>query len=142
MKHYLLDASAFILLIKKADVQTTFECLQNSQILDLTYYEIGNAIWKESTLTKFLTPEESKTLEKVVQTILMRTDRIVNEAETFQKILEIAKNENLSFFDSSYTYFAKEKGLKLITEDEQLKAKAQKYVNVQNINALLSETNS
>ncbi len=142
MKQYLLDASSFILLIKKADVQTTFERLQDSLVLDLTYYEVGNAIWKESNLTKFLTPEESKTLEKVVQTILTRTDRIVNEAVTFQKILEIAKAENLSFYDSSYTYFAKEKGLKLVTEDEQLRAKAQKYVDVQNITALLSKSNT
>jgi predicted nucleic acid-binding protein len=114
------------------------ECLQDSIVLDLTYYEVGNAIWKESTLTKFLTPEDSKTLEKVAQTILMKTDRITIEAAVFQKILEIAKNEKLSFYDSSYIYFAKEKNLKLITEDKQLKAKAQKYIDVQTITTLLS----
>jgi predicted nucleic acid-binding protein len=74
----------------------------------------------------------------MAQTILMRTDRIVNEASTFQKIIEIAKNENLSFYDSSYIYFAKEKNLKLTTEDKQLKEKAQKYVEAQTITTLLS----
>jgi predicted nucleic acid-binding protein len=138
MKQYLLDASAFILLIKKANVQTTFQCLQNSLVLDLTVYEVGNALWKESTLAKFLTPEESKTLEKVAQIILSRTDKILNEDVTFQKIMEIAKTENISFYDSSYIYFAKQKNIKLITEDQTLKAKAQKYVQAQTTTTLLS----
>lgn len=139
MKHYLLDASAFMFLIKKSNAEGVIECLQDSIILDLTYYEVGNAIWKESAITQFLTPEDSKTLEKVAQTILMKTDRITIEAAVFQKILEIAKNEKLSFYDSSYIYFAREKDLKLITEDKQLKAKAQKYIDVQTITTLLSE---
>jgi predicted nucleic acid-binding protein len=105
-------------------------------ILDLTYYEVGNAVWKESTLTKFLTLEDSKILEKDAQTILMKTERITSEAVAFQKILEIAKKEKLSFYDSSYIYFAKEKDLKLITEDKQLKTTAQKYVEAQSITTL------
>jgi predicted nucleic acid-binding protein len=141
MKQYLLDASAFILLIKKADVQTTFKCLQESMVLDLTYYEVGNAIWKESTL-KFLTAEESNALERVTHTILSRTDRITSESENFQNILKIGKNEKISFYDSSYIYFAQQKNIKLITEDKQLKAKAEKYVDVKNIASILSEINS
>jgi predicted nucleic acid-binding protein len=138
MKQYLLDASAFILLIKKANVQTTFQQLQNSLILDLTVYEVGNALWKESTLAKYLTPQEAKTLEKVAQIILSRTDKILNQDVTFQQIMEIAKTENLSFYDSSYIYFAKQKNIKLITEDQTLKEKAQKYVQSQTTTALLS----
>jgi len=53
-----------------------------------------------------------------------RTDD--NKAATFQKVLEIAKNEKLSFYDSSCICFAKEKDPKLIIQDKQLKAKAQK----------------
>jgi hypothetical protein len=59
MKH-LLDASSLMLLIKKADVKLTVEFLQDSLILDLTFYEVGNAVWKESNLLQFLTPEEAK----------------------------------------------------------------------------------
>ncbi|XHH08429.1 MAG: type II toxin-antitoxin system VapC family toxin [Candidatus Bathyarchaeia archaeon] len=138
MKQYLLDASAFILLIKKANAQTTFQHLQNSLILDLTVYEVGNALWKESTLAKYLTKEEAKTLEKVAQIILSRTDKILNQDVTFQHIMEIAKTENLSFYDSSYIYFAKQKNIKLITEDPTLKETAQKYVQAQTTTALLS----
>ncbi len=138
MKQYLLDASAFILLIKKANVQTTFQCLQNSLVLDLTVYEVGNALLKESRLAKFLTPQEAKTLEKVAQIILSRTEKILNQDITFQQIMEIAKTENLSFYDSSYIYFAKQNNIKLVTEDQTLKEKAQKYVQAQTTTALLS----
>jgi predicted nucleic acid-binding protein len=139
MKQYLLDASAFIFLIKKANVQTTFQHLQNSLILDLTVYEVGNTLLKESRLTKFLTPQETKTLEKVTQLILTRTEKILNKDVTFQQIMEIAKTENLSFYDSSYIYFAKQKNIKLITEDQTLKEKAQKYAQAQTTTALLSD---
>jgi predicted nucleic acid-binding protein len=138
MKTNLIDASAFIMLIKKATVQTTAEWLQNSTILDLTYYEVGNAIWKESTLTKFLTSEQTKELEKVTQTILANIDIITSEPENFKEILEIAKTEKLTFYDSSYIFFAKEKELGLITEDKELRAKAQKHVDAQATTALIS----
>ena len=68
----------------------------------------------------------------------MKTDRITSEPDSFEKILEIAKTEKLTFYDSSYIHFAKEKELKLITEDKELKVKAQKHVNVQTITTLFS----
>ena len=109
MKQYLLDASSFMMLIKKAEVQTTIQCLQDSVVLDLTFYEVGNAIWKESTLTKYLTPNEAKAIEKVAPTIFVRTEQIACEAWAFSGILEIARSEKLSFYDSSYIFFAKKK---------------------------------
>jgi predicted nucleic acid-binding protein len=138
MKQHLLDASAFMLLIKKADALKTFECLKNSSILDLTYYEIGNAIWKETVLLKLLTPEGARTLQTMAQTVLTRTDCMSPEPDSFEKIIEIARTEKLTFYDASYIYFAKEKMLRLVTEDTELKTKAQKYVKVQNLTSLLS----
>ena len=133
---YLLDASAFILLIKNADVTSTVEHLQDSMILDLTFYEVGNAIWKESTLTKFLTPKEAEKLGTMAQTVLAKTNRVKSEAEAFQKILEIAQTEKLSYYDSSYVYSAKETGLTLITEDKELGTKARKYVDVRTVTTM------
>ena len=138
MKQYLIDASALMILLKKADTKVTISILHDSCILDLTFYEIGNAIWKETTLTKFITPETAKTLQKMAQTILLKTDRINIGADSFEKIMEIAKTEKLTFYDSSYVHFAKEKDLQLVTEDKELKIKAQKHVKAQSITALLS----
>jgi predicted nucleic acid-binding protein len=136
---YLLDASSLMFLIKKADAKLTVEYLLDSLILDLTFYEIGNAVWKESALLKFLTPEEAKRMGSRSQTILANINQVKNESEDFQKILEIAQNENLSFYDSSYVFCAKQRGLPLITEDKKLEMKAKKHVNVLTLAALFSQ---
>jgi predicted nucleic acid-binding protein len=136
---YLLDASSLMLLIKKADVTSTVECLQDSLILNLTFYEVGNAVWKESTLLKFLTPQETKRIGTLAQTILSRIGEVANEAEDFQKILEIAQEEKLSFYDSSYVLFAKQKDLTLVTEDKKLEDKAKKHATVRSFASLLSQ---
>jgi predicted nucleic acid-binding protein len=136
---YLLDASSLMLLIKKADVKLIVECLQESLILDLTFYEVGNAVWKESTLLKFLTLEEAKRLGTMAQTVLSKIDHVTHEGEDFQKILEIAQDEKLSFYDSSYVFFAKQRGLPLVTEDKKLEMKAKKHVAVQTLATLFSQ---
>ena len=108
-------------------------------ILDLTFYEIGNAIWKESALTKFLTPQEAEKLGTMTQTVLAKINRVTCEAESFQKILKIAQTEKLSYYDSSYLYTAKETNLPLITEDKELRTKAQKHVDARTVSTLLSQ---
>ncbi len=106
--------------------------------LDLTFYEVGNAVWKESYLTKLLSADAAKNLKETAQTILAKMDRLSCKPESFKKIVEIAKTEELTFYDSSYIYFAKENGLQLLTEDKKLKTKAQKHVRAQSISELLS----
>ena len=138
MKRFLIDASSLMLLMKTANIQTELDRLRTSFLLDLTFYEVGNAIWKETCLTKFLTKNESEVLRNRVQTVLARTDKILSEASDFQKILDISESEKLSFYDSGYLFAAKEKGLVLVTEDKELRTKAEKQVEVQNVATLLS----
>ena len=135
---YLLDASALMLLIKTADTESTVDFLQDSMVLDLTFYEVGNAIWKEGTLTKYLTSKEAEKMGTTAQTILAKISKVTNEADAFQKILEIAQTEKLSYYDSSYIHSAKETQLKLISEDKELRTKARKYVDVSTVAALSS----
>lgn len=137
MRH-LLDASSLALLIKKADVGKAIEVLQDSSILALTYYELGNAIWKESTITKFLTAKEADSLGMVAKDVISRVSRMDNEADAFPEILRMARKERLSFYDSSYVLTAKDKGLELITEDRRLREKARNYVDVRAIESLLT----
>ena len=138
MKPLLIDASSLMLLMKTANIQTELDHLRTSFLLDLTFYEVGNSIWKETCLTKFLTKNESEVLRNRVQTVLARTNKIPSEASDFQKILDISENEKLSFYDSSYLFAAKEKGLILVTEDKELRTKAEKHVEAQNVATLLS----
>jgi predicted nucleic acid-binding protein len=138
MKRHLIDASSLMLLMKTAEIQIVLDYLRTSSILDLTYYEVGNAIWKETCLTKFLTKKESEVLRNRVQTVLSKTDRIPSETSGFQGAFNISESEHLTFYDASYLFVAKEKGLVLVTEDRELKAKAKKHVEVQNVATLLS----
>ena len=66
-------------------------------------------------------------------------ERLDSQSSSFEKILEIAKTEKLTFYDSSYIHFAKEKALQLLTEDKELRAKAQKYVKAQNTTTTILE---
>ncbi len=138
MKRHLVDASSLMLLMKTASIQIGLDFLQTSSILDLTFYEVGNAIWKETCLTNFLTKKESEVLRNRVQLVLAKTERIPSEASSFQRILDVSEGENLSFYDASYLFVAKEKGLVLVTEDKELRVKAKKHVEVQNVANLLS----
>jgi len=87
-----LDASALLLLIKKSEVKATIQLLKDSAILDLTFYEIGNAVWKETTL-KYLTEEGAQKLAPLAQIVLKRMNQITATAEDFPEILQIAQNE-------------------------------------------------
>ena len=138
MKRYLIDASSLMLLMKTANIQTELDYLRTSSILDLTFYEVGNAIWKETCLAKFITQQESEVLQNRVQTVLAKIERIPCDANSFQKIFDISENEKLSFYDASYLFDAEEKGLVLVTEDKVLRAKAEKRIEVQNVKGLLS----
>lgn len=138
MKQYLLDASALMLLIKKADTENTVKRLRDSVILDLTFYEVGNAVCKEGTLAKLVTAEAAKTMRAAAQTVLGRMERVGCEPDSFGEIVEIAKAEKLTFYDSSYIYAAKRGALQLATEDKALKVSAAKYVKTQSTSGLLT----
>jgi predicted nucleic acid-binding protein len=131
MKGYLLDASAFIYLIRNIDEALVFRFVQESAVLDLTFYEVGNAIWKEGTLAKILSPHESEELAVTTQIILARMEKVTGKADGFHGILDLARKERLSFYDSSYLWSAKEKELTLVTGDKELYNKAKKHINVQ-----------
>ena len=126
-----------MLLTKKAEVQSLIEFFRMSFVLDLTFYEVGNALWKETCLTNFLSKNGSEAARNMMQTLLARIDRIQSEARNFQKIFDIAESGKISFYDASYLIVAIEKGLTLVTEDRKLKAKAEKHVNVQTASAFL-----
>jgi len=138
MKQHLIDASSLMLLMKTASIETQLHLLRASYLLDLTFYEVGNAIWKETCLTKFLTKNESEVLRNRMQTVLARTDRIQSDPSYFQRIFDFSESEELSFYDSSYLFIAKERGLILVTEDKELRAKAAKHIEAQTAEMLLS----
>ena len=120
---YLLDANAFLDLVKRRTL------VKGQYILDLTIYEIGNAIWKEAVLFKTLTKDEAVTLMDEITNIVQKLN-IIRIQDDLDKIMEIAIKEQLTFYDAAYLYFAKKYQLILVTNDKKLYNAAKDKIKV------------
>ncbi len=111
----LLDASAvYPLLIELRE--KVLEYIDLFTVLDLTIYEIGNAIWKSYRRGKLTNIDAiTKLFEEVLGSV--KKLGIGNE---IREVLQIAVENNLTFYDASYLYIARKYGLKLVTEDQEL----------------------
>jgi len=121
---YLLDANAFLDLVKRRKT-----LIKGQYILDLTIYEIGNAIWKEAVLFKTLTKDEAVTLMDEITNIVQKLN-IIRIQDDLDKIMEIAIKEQLTFYDAAYLYFAKKYQLILVTNDKKLYNAAKDKIKV------------
>jgi predicted nucleic acid-binding protein len=99
--------------------------LEGEYLLDMTMYEVGNAIWRISKLTN--RSDESAALDAVEQayylTALMEVAK-VEGLEGLTGTMEIAFDGGLSFYDSAYLHTARRTGVTLVTEDERLLRRA------------------
>jgi len=122
--NYLLDANAFLDLIKRRKT-----LIKGQYILDLTMYEVSNAIWKEVVLFKTLTKDEAVTLMNEITNIVQKLN-IIRIQDDLDKIMEIAIKERLTFYDAAYLYFAKKYQLILVTNDKKLYNAAKDKIKV------------
>ena len=120
---YLFDSSA----IFKAAKENKIEILVGNFTLELARYELGNILWKNFVLQAKATEQEIKNLAKIIkQTLNMMEVIQINCSEP--EILQTAAKLKITFYDASYVYHAKTKGLTLITEDSQLLGKITPFV--------------
>lgn len=128
---YLFDSSAILNAIK----QNKIEKLLEGYTLDLSRYELGNALWKEHLLLKKITKEQLKNLIKLIKDTLNLIQTLEIECHE-EKILETASKLNLTFYDASYAYIAKTKNLTLITQDKTLQNKTTPYIKAQELESI------
>jgi len=124
MRTRLFDASSIMLLAKRTP-ETASTTLEGECILDLTRYELGNALWKVGKLID--KSDKGTTLEALEQvhslTALMEIIR-PEGLEELTGTMETAFDTGLSFYDSSYIQAARKNSLDLVTEDIQLMKQA------------------
>ena len=119
MSTRLFDASAIIMLAKrnpdKASAALEGECL-----LDLTLYEVGNALWKINKLIG--KSDKSTALDAINEAshLMAQMEAIRVKEGDLKDVMEIAFDTNLSFYDSAYLHVARRRSLVLVTEDEGL----------------------
>ena len=134
---YLLDASSLMLLIKSTHEDKKLAIVDESRVLDLTIFEIGNTLWKESELLKSLSSEEVDKVVKTVVRVLAALESVQVNLEELEEVLAIARSEKLTFYDSSYLYVAKKSGFILVSNDGKLFRAAKKYIRTETVESLL-----
>jgi len=86
-------------------------------ILDLTIYEIGNAIWKDYRRGRISNPS---IVARLFIEVLKELKRLSIGSNEITDVLQIAIENNLTFYDASYLYVVKRYGLKIVTQDQDL----------------------
>ena len=127
----LFDSSAIFRAIKENKI----ELLNGNFTLELARYELGNIIWKEYALQAKISEQEAKMMVKTVKRVLSIMD-VLEIAGNEEQILETSTKHKITFYDASYTYFAKAKELKLITEDSRLFKKVSQTVKVSSLDSI------
>lgn len=132
---YLVDASALypLLLRLREDLLRYADLFA---ILDLTVYEVGNAIWREHRRGRI---RDVGVVARLFQEILSTMPRLGLNAG-ISDVLALAINENLTFYDASYLYTARTRKLKLVTEDRDLQRFPESISIEQLVNELRQET--
>jgi len=116
--NFLFDASALYKLLTVYKDYTDKVSYKNIYILDLTFYEIGNAIWKDYYIFKRI--NNLIETSEVIYEILKEFNVIENLSLLFIEIIKIAIEKNLTYYDASYVYASKNFGLILVSEDKDL----------------------
>ncbi len=128
MNDRLYDASSILNLVRNKD-SGSIAILRKQYLLDLTIYEISNAIWRLVYHEKKITQEQSDVL---LESILFLTQNMKTVAMTGleKHTLELAIKEGLTAYDASYLAVAEKSGLVLVTDDRSLERAARRYVKV------------
>lgn len=124
IKNYIIDASA-VLAVLLSDEATSKESQKLLQIIvtpennfyapKLLEFEVCNGL-KSAFLSKRITQES---LEKILDN-LNRIPIIIFDIDR-NKVVKLAINKNISFYDASYLYLARTKSYQLLTLDKRIK---------------------
>jgi len=114
------DASALLNLVRSAG-SSAFNYLKGNYILSLTLYEIGNALWRETTLLKRIPVSEALSLLESISNIRKIMDTINPRNNLL--VLKLAHELRITYYDSSYIIASYELNAGLVTDDEKLRKK-------------------
>ena len=118
----LFDSSSIINLCSERKIERLLE----GYTLNLAFYEMGNAIWKQVHLHKALTQEEGGEALAALTEVYGQMREI--HIEDASSILDLAVEEGLTYYDASYIHAAIKNDAMLVTDDRKLHTAASKYV--------------
>jgi predicted nucleic acid-binding protein len=119
---YLLDASALYPMLVRGIPFNPEECA----ISTLTEFEIGNTLWIQNKRKELDDPGR---IAEIFQEIITELNKVW--VDSIGKVLSIAVERNLTFYDASYAYLAEKKDMKLVTEDADLIKKCKCAIRIE-----------
>lgn len=125
----LFDASSLINLIVERG-EETLNLLRNNYVLDLTFYEVGNALWRMHFLVKKISASDVEALMDVMVDLVGWINMVSISDLDLIKIMKLAADRGITFYDAAYVVAAKLKRLTLITDDVKLTKAASRLVKV------------
>jgi predicted nucleic acid-binding protein len=102
------------------------ECAVSS----LTEFEIGNTLWKENRKKEL---DDSERIAEIFEESMVGLSKIW--VDSLVRVLAIAVERNLTFYDASYAYLAEKENMKLVTEDVDLLKKCKCAIHIKDMNA-------
>lgn len=118
---YLIDTSALYPLLISGQAFNTEECAVSS----LTQYEVGNVLWRENKQKKLKDPARIAAIFSEALSPIR-----VLEIDLLAKILPVAIERDLTFYDASYAYLAEKEKLRLVTQDTDLLKKCKAAISI------------
>ena len=124
MSDRLFDTSAIINLCG----QKGFKELEQGSTLGLTFYELGNVLWKQTHLQKKFSLNEGLTVLTALTDMISRMQII--DFPRAVNTLRLAVQHNLTFYDAAFLDTAIRYEFSLVTDDNRLGQVAKEYVSV------------
>jgi len=125
----IFDASSIFVAVKNKKLRI----LKNAMTSQLAKYELGNVVWKEVYLHKSINYDEGLELLQLLMKVVDKMD--VAEPD-YEETLETACRYGITFYDAVYVQLAVDNSDVLVTEDNKLKKKIRKDVNVLSVDEL------
>ena len=126
----LFDASALVnLMVTRGG--SALEVAKGNDVLDLTLYEGGNALWKLSTLLGKISTEDADSLLRVMARTAVHHMNLIRVSELDHlSIAGMARAERVTYYDAAYVTAARERDRELVTDDARLASVASKFLRV------------
>jgi predicted nucleic acid-binding protein len=130
---FLFDSNVIYKLIRETP-NKAFDTLTEGTTITLAYYELGNALWRESRLLKRISIEEAEKSLSLMYAMLSHMNAAEVDSEKGNEVLQTAHKFNLTFYDAAYLTEAKKSSKTLVSDDIKL-AKAAESLDVKTLNS-------
>lgn len=124
------DTSSLVTLVLDRGGEGVDELFDN-HVLDLTFYEAGNVFWKAHALQGRIDAEHLDRLLELLDRLESQLEVCAVSELDLERTMEIAVEADLTFYDAAYVACAEQEGLRLVTEDRELREGANGYLEAE-----------